>query len=224
MAKQMKLKNKILFLLVGLFFTLPVSGQKINHYFVDMPAAFYPLLNSSLRLELMEYYKSEKRDTIQNVFGKKTQILAYDSVGNYLSIQSAANSRFEMKLLYTADSTLTIGIINTVCAPICSSGIHFYDKNWHEIKSDFPKLTTNDWLTSSDQLIEGLSISNIIKTPFLEFTFNSNSNTVAAKNNSLDYLSLEDKKSVEPFVNKENIKLEYQNGSWKKVSNIVTHQ
>lgn len=189
-----------------------------------MPAYIYPLLSSSLRLELMEYYKSEKRDTIQNVFGKKTQILAYDSVGNYLSLQSAANSRFEMKLLYTADSTLTIGIINTVCAPICSSNIHFYDKNWQEIKTDFPKLTANDWLKSSDQLIEGVSISKIIKSSFIEFNFNSNNNTVTAKNNSLDYLSLEDNNRVEPFVNKDYIKFEYQNGNWKAVSDLIKHQ
>ena len=122
--------TKFLLIALCLMFNLPGRAQTIDSYFVDMPAVLMPGLPSSLRLELTEYYKSERRDSIRNQFGYNVHLLAFDTVSGYISLQTAPNTRFEMKTLQHTDSSVVLAVIHTVCGPVCSSYIHFYDKRW----------------------------------------------------------------------------------------------
>ena len=126
--------TKFLLIALCLMFNLPGRAQTIDSYFVDMPAIILPGLSSSMRLELTEYYKSERRDSIRNQFGYNVHLLALDTVSGYISLQTASNGRFEMKTLLRNDTSVVLAVIRTVCGPVCSSYIHFYDKSWNELK------------------------------------------------------------------------------------------
>ena len=130
-------------------FNLPGRAQTIDSYFVDMPAIILPGLSSSMRLELTEYYKSEGRDSIRNQFGYNVHLLALDTVNGYISLQTASNARFEMETLLRNDTSVVLAVIRTVCGPICSSYINFYDKGWNELKIDFPNLETVDYVNAN---------------------------------------------------------------------------
>ena len=202
-------------------FNLPGRAQTIDSYFVDMPAIILPGLSSSMRLELTEYYKSEGRDSIRNQFGYNVHLLALDTVSGYISLQTASNARFEMKTLLRNDTSVVLVVIRTVCGPVCSSYIHFYDKSWNELKMDLPKLSNRDWLKNPEEMVNGEKVENILRTSFIELTINPLDNTVEARNNSVEYLSLEDKITVRTFVKKENIIFTFSSdGSWKQISAI----
>jgi len=112
-------------------------------------------------------------------------------------------------------------VIRTVCGPVCSSYIHFYDKSWNELKMDLPKLSNRDWLKNPEEMVNGEKVENILRTSFIELTINPLDNTVEARNNSVEYLSLEDKITVRTFVKKENIIFTFSSdGSWKQISAI----
>jgi len=202
-------------------FNLPGRAQTIDSYFVDMPAIILPGLSSSMRLELTEYYKSEGRDSIRNQFGYNVHLFALDTVNGYISLQTASNARFEMKTLLRNDTSVVLAVIRTVCGPVCSSYIHFYDKSWNELKMDLPKLSNRDWLKNPEEMVNGEKVENILRTSFIELTINPLDNTVEARNNSVEYLSLEDKITVRTFVKKENIIFTFSSdGSWKQISAI----
>ena len=206
--------TKFLLIALCLMFNLPGRAQTIDSYFVDMPAIILPALSSSMRLELTEYYKSEGRDSIRNQFGYNIHLFALDTVNGYISLQTASNARFEMKTLLRNDTSVVLAVIRTVCGPICSSYIHFYDKGWNELKIDFPKLTNRDWLKNPDESVDGEKVENILRSSFIELTINPLNNTVEARNNSIEYLSLESEKLLEPYLKKENIIITFDNNGW----------
>ena len=208
--------TKFFLIALCLMFNLPGRAQTIDSYFVDMPAIILPGLSSSMRLELTEYYKSEGRDSIRNQFGYNVHLLALDTVNGYISLQTASNARFEMKTLLRNDTSVVLVVIRTVCGPVCSSYIHFYDKRWNEVKTNFPKLSNLDWLKYPEEMVNGEKVENILRTSFIELTINPLDNTVEARNNSVEYLSLEDKKLIEQFMKNNIVRLKWENGKWEK--------
>lgn len=217
----MKKVIKIYIVLLCFTCSMTAQAQTIDKYLVDMPSYLMPALSSSLRLELMEYYKSEQRDSIKNLFGYKAKLLALDTINNYVSIQSTSGSRFEMKTFQLQDSSVVIGIINTVCAPVCSSYIHFFDKNWKAANLNFPKLSNENWLLTPEKITDGTKVEKLMKTTFVELSFNPANNSITARNNSIDLLSVEDQITVRPFVKKENILFKFNSdGSWKQITAI----
>ena len=208
--------TKFLLIALCLMFNLPGRAQTIDSYFVDMPAIILPGLSSSMRLELTEYYKSERRDSIRNQFGYNVHLLALDTVNGYISLQTASNARFEMKTLLRNDTSVVLVVIRTVCGPVCSSYIHFYDKSWNELKMDLPKLTNRDWIKNPDEIVNGVNVADMFPASFIELSFNTHNNGIEVRNNSADYLSAEDKKVIEPLMKKDIVMLKWNNGTWER--------
>ncbi|MHB9056438.1 MAG: DUF3256 family protein [Paludibacteraceae bacterium] len=188
-----------LFLIAGANFS--VKSQDIIKYFVDMPAYLLPSLETSHKLEMIENYtKNSGKDTIENLLGGKARILTLDTITHFISIQTASASHFEMKMFDRADQSKFIGVINTVCGPICSSYIHFYNTDWKEIKIDFPKFTAYNWINSKEASIDSIKITDILKVSFIELHFIVDKDILEAKNNSPEYLDVMAKEKLRPFL------------------------
>ena len=192
-------------------FNLPGRAQTIDSYFVDMPAIILPGLSSSMRLELTEYYKSERRDSIRNQFGYNVHLLALDTVNGYISLQTASNARFEMKTLLRNDTSVVLVVIRTVCGPVCSSYIHFYDKGWNKVQLDFPKLSNLDWLKNPEEMVNGEKVKNMFNANFLEYIINTKDNSIHVKNNSVETLGMDEQAIVKPFLDDKVITVRWNN-------------
>ena len=194
-----------------LFFTLFISifntsyAQLIDKAFVkNIPDIILPALTEMNRFELVEYFKAGQVANVKNEFQKDVVMLDYDSVNYFISIKTAENSRFEMKLFPIKDkidsTSYIIGVINTVCAPICSSYINFYDHKWNKLAVDFKVPTAIDWLKNKQEETYGVKIADVFKTSFIELSFDKKQSTIVLKNNSADLLSVEDKLLIKPFL------------------------
>lgn len=192
-----------------------VQAQDIIKYFTDMPAYLLPSLESSHKLELIENYQKTGKDTLENLFGGKVTLLDLDTVADYISIRTTSVSRFEMMLFQREDKSSFIAVINTVCAPVCSSYIHFYDTEWKEIRMEFPKFDNRQWLKSAESIVDGEKVEDMLKATFIELTFKQEKNAVEARNHSIEYLNLESGKLLEPFLKKENIIITFENNGWR---------
>ena len=209
--------NKLVFFSLLIFnINFGVQAQDIIKYFTDMPAYLLPSLESSHKLELIENYQKTGKDTLENLFGGKVTLLDLDTVADYISIRTTSVSRFEMMLFQREDKSSFIAVINTVCAPVCSSYIHFYDTEWKEIRMEFPKFDNRQWLKSTDETIDGVKLQDMIKGIFLEFNFNPHEKSVEVMNNSVQMLGKTEQGQIRPFFMEDKIiSVKWKEGKWR---------
>ena len=209
--------NKLVFFSLLIFnINYGVQAQDIIKYFTDMPAYLLPSLESSHKLELIENYQKTGKDTLENLFGGKVTLLDLDTVADYISIRTTSVSRFEMMLFQREDKSSFIAVINTVCAPVCSSYIHFYDTEWKEIRMEFSKFDNRQWLKSTDETIDGVKLQDMIKGIFLEFNFNPHEKSVEVRNNSVQMLGKTEQGQIRPFFMEDKIiSVKWKEGKWR---------
>lgn len=209
--------NKLVFFSLLIFnINFGVQAQDIIKYFTDMPAYLLPSLESSHKLELIENYQKTGKDTLENLFGGIVTLLDLDTVADYISIRTTSVSRFEMMLFQREDKSSFITVINTVCAPVCSSYIHFFDTEWKEIRMEFPKFDNRQWLKSTDETIDGVKLQDMIKGIFLEFNFNPHEKSVEVRNNSVQMLGKTEQGQIKPFFMEDKIiSVKWKEGKWR---------
>lgn len=209
--------NKLVFFSLLIFnINFGVQAQDIIKYFTDMPAYLLPSLESSHKLELIENYQKTGKDTLENLFGGIVTLLDLDTVADYISIRTTSVSRFEMMLFQREDKSSFIAVINTVCAPVCSSYIHFYDTEWKEIRMEFPKFDNRQWLKSTDETIDGVKLQDMIKGILLEFNFNPHEKSVEVRSNSVQMLGKTEQGQIKPFFMEDKIvSVKWKEGKWR---------
>ena len=213
----MKLKIRKFVFYSFLIFTMSfgLQAQNVIRYFIDMPAYLLPSMENTHKLELIENYQGKKaKDTIENLFGGKVKILELDTVAELISIRTTSVSRFEMMVFENENDTL-IGIINTVCGPVCSSYIRFYNKKWKEIKVDFPKLSNSNWLKLPESKMDGGKVEDVLKGSFLEYTFSPSDKSVKVVNNSIQMLGQDEQTLVEPHLEENVVSVKWNNKKWE---------
>ena len=90
-----------------------------------------------------------------------------------------------------------IGIIRTVCAPVCNSSIDFFNNGWQHLKSNFKIPDASYWLEekklkqSPDS--NSLSAVQFRSMNFVSYRFDALKRKIIVQNNNLDYLTEEDK-------------------------------
>ena len=211
-----KLKKIICFSFVILLAGFNLQAQNVIKYFTDMPGYLLPSMESSHKLELIENYQKTGKDTLENLFGGKVRMLELDTVSQHISISTTSVSRFEMQIFQRPDKSSFIAIINTVCGPVCSSYIQFFDREWKEIRMDFPELTNRQWMKNEEEMVDGVKIENLFQSTFIEFHFNSMMNGVVARNNSIEMFDTEKKEKLMPYFRKENMLILFENNTWNR--------
>jgi len=205
------------FTAIFFFFCTLISAQGVDKFYVGMPDALNPTLTSQQRLELIEYAKAGQNDTTFNRFKNPVFLLKLDTLHQHLIVKNSSLSTFEMKILNLGTTEPIIGIIRTVCAPICHSLIEFYDLKWNCIPVPFPYPQATDWLDlekaqKSEERIE--TFQKILKHSFVSLSFQDEGQVVTASNNSIDFLSDEDKKLVIPYVNTAPLLFQWSDLKW----------
>lgn len=133
----------VLFLLASR--PIPVQAQDMITLFTNLPDSMLPLVNAKTRGALL--LSSARPATANNALGGTVRL---DTISdNYLCLQPAGNSRFEMLLLpATANGKNVVAIIETVAAPAEDSKISFFTTAWQPLPSDkyFSAPTKKDFL------------------------------------------------------------------------------
>ena len=205
-------------LIIGFIFICEsVFSQSIEELYVKMPDTLNPTLSSQNRLELLEYHKAHQSDSTLNRFGNQAHLILMDTLNEHIVIKNTATSTFDMKINYTNDSVPYIGIIRTVCAPICMSIVEFYDTNWTVIPLQFMMPKTIEWLDykniNSDIIDSGL-LKKSLTISFISLSFANENNVITATNNISELLSIEDRKIIKPFLFNKTFTYKLQKQTW----------
>ena len=198
------MKKTFKILLVVVFATQILQAQRIEQIYIQMPEVLNPVISRQQRFELLEYYKANMGDSIQNRFGTQTRILKLDAENNHIIVQNTDISRFEIKLIPHRNDTI-IGIIRTVCVPICQSSIEFFSMNWQrrtDITFVFPQ--AKEWI--NEEKVRKLSlhaqnVRNALSTSFVSLTFNSETSEIHATNHSIAFLDQAQQEELAPVMN-----------------------
>jgi hypothetical protein len=217
MKKQKKL-NKWFVLCGVVLCSQFITAQNIEKLYVDMPDALNPTLSKQNRLELIEYYKSGHGDSIVNRFGKSAHLLTLDSLNSFVQVKNTASSFFAMKV-FGLDDKPVIAVIRTVCAPVCQSVIEFYDTTWKSIPLQFTMPKAIQWVNKAKVDSADLDlrwVESVLQNSFVSLSFDSANGAIVAKNNSVDFMSDEDRKLIAPLLEDKPIRFELRNNTWQR--------
>ena len=211
--------NNRLLIVCLLFISAGSMAQTIEKWYVNMPDILNPTLSKQNRLELLEYHKAGQGDSIANIFKHQAYLLKFDTLNQHITVKNTPTSTFEMKILNQADSTAIIGIIRTVCAPLCMSTIEFYDTAWNLIPVQFNMPTAIEWVDINKIPTEKIDlqwVKNLMGVSFVSLSFSDKDQTIQAKNNTLDFLSEMDRKVIAPYVSDKNISFKLKDRTWQR--------
>jgi len=204
-----------------IFISMSSMSQTIEKWYVNMPDFINPTLTKQNRLELLEYHKAGKGDSIANRFGNQAYLLSLDTLQQQIVVKNTPSSAFEMKILNLEDGTAVLGIIRTVCAPVCMSSVEFYDTAWNVIPIQFNMPKAIEWVSVDSIPSEKLDIKwvkSLMEISFISLRFSDKDQSIVAKNNTLDFISEEDRKVIAPYVSDKTISFELKERTWRRKS------
>jgi len=219
MKKIQLYKNSRLIILLFILLSQSIFSQKIDKLYVNMPEILNSILSKQNRLELVENYKAHQSDSVTNRFQNQSHLILLDVLNQHIVVKNTASSTFDMKVLTLADSTLAIGIIRTVCAPVCQSSIEFYDTAWSKIPLQFKMPKAIEWLNQKSFPVEKLDLNwgkNLMNVSFVSLSFSSDNQQIKAVNNTLGFLSNVDRKTIQPYVIEKPIFFKLKNKRWEQ--------
>ncbi len=174
-----------------------LHADNILKLFQQMPHTLTPTLNSGLKSELVNGYISGN-DSIENRFFGATKIIALDSENSLLQVQTSAVARIELKLFRPTPTDTIIGYINTVCTPVCSSEIRFFNTKWQPVEVE--NISYKAFFTTNDstplQMFESWGVPQLIEYSFTE------KEIVKATFSTYNYLDSEQQKHIEKSIKK----------------------
>ncbi|MFA5045740.1 MAG: DUF3256 family protein [Paludibacter sp.] len=218
MKKNKRITNKIALLFFLVFIYQNLMAQSVEKYYVNIPDALNPTLSKQNRLELLEYHKAGQGDSIDNRLGNKAYLEKLDSVHHLIVVKNTANSTFEMKLLTLDDGNRVIGIIRTVCGPICQSMVEFYDTAWSPVKLRFVMPKAIDWINNAvpyNQNVDRKWVDNVLENSFISLSFDpEGGQQIIANNNSLEFVTESDRKLISSFLSDKKLKFKLIGRNW----------
>jgi hypothetical protein len=215
----MKLQlNKTLTISLFLLSSINLFSENLERYFINMPDKLNPTMTRKNRLELLEYHKAGKGDSIQNRFENNAYLETFDTLNNLIVVKNTASSTFEMKVMDISNGKPVVGIISTVCAPICQSSVEFYDTAWNKIAMQFNMPKAIQWI-DNDKLANAVEldkfwVNKILENSFISLQFDAENQWIIATNNSILFLSDNDRKVIAPLLNTKPIIFELKARTW----------
>lgn len=192
-------------------------SQTIDKIFLEMPNDLYSSMSNQSKVELIEYHKARLSDTIENRMKNKVFVIRLDTLHQILKIQTTPVSILELKMC-KINGQIVVAMIRTVCAPVCSSTLDFFDSRWKRTDTGFQLPHQHLWLKTctadSLQINQSLFQTNFISN-FVSFTFgDQDSLEVIVSNNILAYLNEEDCLRFKSCLNLDELRLVYNSTGW----------
>jgi hypothetical protein len=162
---------------------ISAEAQTIKEIFITIPDVTLLPLSADHRMDLVDLYTEGLEAAVQNSFGD-TVVLNH-LTDNYLSIQSG-NATTEIFLLTLVNESQIIGLIQTICAPVCDSRLEFYTPKWKTLDTDlFISLEDKSWFTGTDAGFPVLDIT------LMEFHFDTKKQCLLQTYNTPGYANPE---------------------------------
>ncbi|MBN2765619.1 MAG: DUF3256 family protein [Paludibacteraceae bacterium] len=203
-------KSKFFFLFSALILSATLLSANVDSVFLKMPTKMIALLDGKARFEMLEYFKAGQADSVRNKLGGYSRVLYRNTLTNHIVFQSAINSKYDMKLFKTSDSTYITGIIHTTGERVLLSKINFYDSEWKLLNIVLPEISAGEWYQSwsgKAKLMPDDALVKMLSDNFLAMSFDKTDTLIRVRNYSAGLLSNEDKKKILEFTGNKQTEL-----------------
>jgi hypothetical protein len=177
-------------LLGSILFSL--NAQTVKEVFISFPESEMLLLSANARMDLVDLYLNNRPAVVNNNFEDSVSLV--QMTDDYLKFESG-NSTTEIILLHLVNESQIVCFIQTVCAPVCDSQLEFYTVSWKKLNSE-----TFIHPVGVSGFIEENETLSVLDIPLMEFHYNPEKQRLIQTYNTPSYLSLEDKKIIEPYI------------------------
>lgn len=134
--------RKLLFVVLLLLGSMGISAQ-LTQTWVGMPDSICPYLSTQHRKHMIDAAIKGTFDTIPNLLEGKSYVEMVDIQQNAMRVRMTENMTMEI----TCDES-SVTVIQTICAPICSTLTRVYTTDWvltkQEISQWDPELTEEE--------------------------------------------------------------------------------
>ncbi|MDR1122164.1 MAG: DUF3256 family protein [Dysgonamonadaceae bacterium] len=195
----MHIKYKMISVAFCLLSILNLKAEEISVYFLSMPNKILPSLDIVRKKELLDAQKDSTHATIKNLFNDT--LVLQQMTDNYLSIQSGI-AQTEIALLTMTNQSRIICVIQTFCAPVCDSHIHFYTTQWKLLNTtDFfiPEKTAWFFKENPDETGKILIQSLLSDISLTTYHLNPDDLSLTQTYNTPQYLDKETALQIKPY-------------------------
>ncbi len=198
------MKKISIFILFICSFCSLVNAQNITSVFSSIPDEMVLPLDSIQRLDILDLYNAGRAAQIVNHLGDTARLISLKE--NFLQLETG-NMQLEIALLPMINDSKIIGVIKTVCVPVCDSKISFYTTEWKSLDSAiFYTPVTKEWFIAdnidrNDEYFK--SFENVLDMDLMQFNFENNGLLLVQKYNTSQYLSPDIKVKTDKFLKKE---------------------
>lgn len=194
--------KRYIFLLLLCLCTLYTKAQDIKTFFVQIPDAYLPQLETAWRKDLVELYLQGKDARLQNTMGGYSRL--QELTDDYLLLQVTERSSIELKKLPLINNTYIICMVTTVEGPAADSRIAFYTTGWELLGSSalFTPATAG-WFISENADTDSDAFKDAVArldVSLIKYRLNPDAPTLTATYTAPLYLSKEERKKIIPFL------------------------
>ena len=211
-----RMKKNILLVFLC-FFALSAFAQNMKSVFVAMPDSITPLLTKVNKEDCIDFLDSNMKAEVKNRFDGTAEMKVVTE--DYTLVQTSEVGTLEMKLLPVNDSTKVICMVKTVCATACDSEIRFYTSDWKEeldAQAFFKKPKEGDFFLPNDSVTdESILIRKKADMLLMKASLSKDDASLTFLYTTPDYLNEEDREKLLPYLRKEPVVLQWQEGKFR---------
>lgn len=201
---------------------IPIANafsQNITEVFLTMPDDIITGLDAESRDRLV----ADPEDTLMT----KVETTIYEGIqriaisDDFVSINTSTIGNTQIKILPLINHSKIICVVKTICDDICDSDIRFYTTDWQPITGSelFPqKEDIINRFIKEDTDKSGFEYKNAIAPVDMipvKLILSPNDSNIVAEFHIKDYLSKDDYKLLQPYLNEEVVTLEWNKTSYK---------
>jgi len=191
-------------LLIVTVMSLMLAGAGMARDVADLfgtePGNIFMLLPRTVRLDMVDYYRSGQTVAASNNMGGDSQFAALDSV--YLKLVASDARVVEMRMLVNKRDTVVM-VIETVRTPVPDSRITYWDAQWRQINAArwFTMPTIDDFMTRKMPADLRADLEAAAPFPLVELTLaGDRHDRVVARNGLKQFLTPVDYKRYAPYM------------------------
>ncbi len=179
------------------------NAQQMRTVFAEMPDSIVPVLTKNNRLDCIDFADNKMEAVVENAFGGRSKMLTLTA--DYCQIRLTDVSDVALKLLPLTDTTRVVCVVHTCRMPAAESVVRFYTSDWRPLSGDAMfRWPADDAYWVRPDTCDAACLENIRKlldaeAHYAVLTAGTNEMRLGV---SLEALAPEDRKRVEPYVNK----------------------
>lgn len=189
-------------LIITIMVSLATNAKDIHDFFVSEPNNVFNLLNSSTRLDMIDYYHSGSTPELQNQIGDKSQLM--ELTDNYIKVKLSESSTTEVKMIPISKRDTILVVAQTFYTPTPESKLTIYNTDWEELEIErYLKVSTlDDFITipRNEGEFTMADAATIIPFTLIEYKLTADSNNLQAIFNPESYITTEGYEKIKPML------------------------